>query len=64
MIDLRSDTVACPTPAMRRVMAMLAEMVCSNSFGGEGETNAQGLLQAEVLAAGGLEQVRALAPLS
>ncbi|MDZ7705655.1 MAG: methylenetetrahydrofolate--tRNA-(uracil(54)-C(5))-methyltransferase (FADH(2)-oxidizing) TrmFO [Trueperaceae bacterium] len=31
-----------------------AEMVCSNSFGGEGETNAKGLLQAEMLAAGGL----------
>ena len=31
-----------------------AEMVCSNSFGGEGETNAKGLLQAEMLLAGGL----------
>jgi methylenetetrahydrofolate--tRNA-(uracil-5-)-methyltransferase len=31
-----------------------AELVCSNSFGGEGETNAKGLLQAEMLAAGGL----------
>ena len=31
-----------------------AEMVCSNSFGGEGETNAKGLLQAEMLAAGGI----------
>ncbi len=31
-----------------------AEMVCSNSFGGEGESNAKGLLQAEMLAAGGL----------
>lgn len=31
-----------------------AEMVCSNSFGGESETNAKGLLQAEMLAAGGL----------
>ena len=31
-----------------------AEMVCSNSFGGEGETNAKGLLQAEMLAVGGL----------
>ena len=31
-----------------------AELVCSNSFGGEGESNAKGLLQAELLAAGGL----------
>ena len=31
-----------------------AELVCSNSFGGEGEANAKGLLQAEMLAAGGL----------
>lgn len=28
-----------------------AELVCSNSFGGEGESNAKGLLQAEMLAA-------------
>src|SRR5687768_17275100 len=31
-----------------------AELVCSNSFGGEGQNNAKGLLQAEMLAAGGL----------
>lgn len=31
-----------------------AELVCSNSFGGEGEANAKGLLQAEMLLAGGL----------
>jgi methylenetetrahydrofolate--tRNA-(uracil-5-)-methyltransferase len=31
-----------------------AELVCSNSFGGEAETNAKGLLQAEMLSAGGL----------
>lgn len=31
-----------------------AELVCSNSFGGEGETNAKGLLQAEMLLANGL----------
>ncbi len=31
-----------------------AELVCSNSFGGEGETNAKGLLQAEMLASNGL----------
>ena len=31
-----------------------AELVCSNSFGGEATNNAKGLLQAEMLAAGGL----------
>lgn len=31
-----------------------AEMVCSNSLGGEGESNAKGLLQAEMRAAGGV----------
>lgn len=31
-----------------------AELVCSNSFGGEGESNAKGLLQAEMLKAGGI----------
>ncbi len=31
-----------------------AEMVCSNSFGGEAENNAKGLLQAEMLAARGV----------
>ena len=31
-----------------------AELVCSNSFGGEGDTNAKGLLQAEMLKAGAL----------
>jgi methylenetetrahydrofolate--tRNA-(uracil-5-)-methyltransferase len=40
------------TPAHRT--GNFAEMVCSNSFGGEGESNAKGLLQAEMLAAGGL----------
>lgn len=30
-----------------------AEMVCSNSLGGEGESNAKGLLQAEMRSAGG-----------
>lgn len=34
--------------------ASFAELVCSNSFGGESETNAKGLLQAEMVAAGGL----------
>ncbi|WP_293177401.1 FAD-dependent oxidoreductase, partial [Oceanithermus sp.] len=32
----------------------LAELVCSNSLGGEAETNAKGLLQAELRAAGSL----------
>jgi methylenetetrahydrofolate--tRNA-(uracil-5-)-methyltransferase len=31
-----------------------AELVCSNSFGGEGTSNAKGLLQTEMLGAGGL----------
>ncbi len=31
-----------------------AELVCSNSLGGEGTNNAKGLLQAEMLAAGGV----------
>src|SRR5688500_15511674 len=31
-----------------------AELVCSNSFGGEGDTNAKCLLQAEMIKAGGL----------
>lgn len=34
--------------------ANFAELVCSNSFGGEGTTNAKGLLQAEMLTAGSL----------
>ena len=38
-----------------------AEMVCSNSFGGESETNAKGLLQAEMLAAGGIVMTSASA---
>ena len=40
------------TPAHRT--GSFAELVCSNSFGGEGETNAKGLLQAEMSAAQGL----------
>lgn len=38
-----------------------AEMVCSNSFGGEGASNAKGLLQAEMLAAGGVVMTSAVA---
>ena len=40
------------TPAHRS--GDFAELVCSNSFGGEGDTGAKGLLQAEMLSAGGL----------
>lgn len=40
------------TPAHRT--EKLAELVCSNSLGGEGPTNAKGLLQAELRAAGSL----------
>ncbi|WP_457637036.1 methylenetetrahydrofolate--tRNA-(uracil(54)-C(5))-methyltransferase (FADH(2)-oxidizing) TrmFO [Oceanithermus sp.] len=40
------------TPAHRS--AAFAELVCSNSLGGESETNAKGLLQAELRAAGSL----------
>lgn len=38
-----------------------AELVCSNSFGGEGRSNAKGLLQAEMLAAGGVVMRSAVA---
>lgn len=40
------------TPAHRG--GDFAELVCSNSFGGEAESNAKGLLQAEMLAAQGV----------
>ncbi len=40
------------TPAHRT--GSFAELVCSNSFGGEGESNAKGLLQREMVLAGGL----------
>lgn len=38
-----------------------AELVCSNSFGGESESNAKGLLQAEMTAARGVIMTNALA---
>lgn len=38
-----------------------AEMVCSNSFGGEARSNAKGLLQAEMSLAGGVVMTSALA---
>ncbi|HLU82038.1 MAG TPA: methylenetetrahydrofolate--tRNA-(uracil(54)-C(5))-methyltransferase (FADH(2)-oxidizing) TrmFO, partial [Trueperaceae bacterium] len=37
-----------------------AELVCSNSFGGEGRSNAKGLLQAEMTAATGVVMTQAL----
>lgn len=49
LYEMRPHTM---TPAHHT--GKFAELVCSNSFGGEGETNAKGLLQAELLAAGGL----------
>ena len=51
-VDLYEMRPAKMTPAHHT--DRFAEMVCSNSFGGEGETNAKGLLQAEMLLAGGL----------
>ena len=47
------------TPA--HVTGDFAEMVCSNSFGGEARNNAKGLLQAEMSAAGGIVMRSALA---
>lgn len=49
LYEMRPHTM---TPAHHT--GKFAELVCSNSFGGEGDTNAKGLLQAELLAAGGL----------
>ena len=51
-VDLFEMRPVKTTPAHRT--GSFAELVCSNSFGGEGETNAKGLLQREMLAAGGL----------
>ena len=51
-VDLYEMRPVKTTPAHRT--GSFAELVCSNSFGGEGETNAKGLLQREMLAAGGL----------
>jgi len=47
------------TPAHRT--GRFAELVCSNSLGGEAETNAKGLLQAELKAAGSLIMAAAAA---
>ena len=51
-VDLFEMRPATTTPAHRT--GNFAELVCSNSFGGEARSNAKGLLQAEMLAAGGL----------
>src|SRR5690625_734931 len=50
-VDLYEMRPVRMTPA--HVTEGFAEMVCSNSFGGEDASNAKGLLQAEMLAAGG-----------
>jgi len=51
-VDLYEMRPAKLTPA--HVTGDFAEMVCSNSFGGEARSNAKGLLQAEMLRAGGV----------
>ena len=51
-VDLFEMRPHATTPAHRT--DRFAEMVCSNSFGGEATNNAKGLLQAEMLAAGGV----------
>ena len=50
-VDLYEMRPVRSTPA--HATGSFAEMVCSNSLGGEGESNAKGLLQAEMRAAGG-----------
>jgi methylenetetrahydrofolate--tRNA-(uracil-5-)-methyltransferase len=51
-VDLWEQRPMRTTPAHRT--DRFAELVCSNSLGGEGESNAKGLLQAEMLALGGV----------
>jgi methylenetetrahydrofolate--tRNA-(uracil-5-)-methyltransferase len=51
-VDLWEQRPLRTTPAHRT--DRFAELVCSNSLGGEGESNAKGLLQAEMAAAGGV----------
>jgi methylenetetrahydrofolate--tRNA-(uracil-5-)-methyltransferase len=51
-VDLFEMRPRSMTPAHRT--DRFAELVCSNSFGSEGRSSAKGLLQAEMLAAGGL----------
>jgi methylenetetrahydrofolate--tRNA-(uracil-5-)-methyltransferase len=58
-VDLYEMRPVRMTPAHRT--EGFAEMVCSNSCGGEAASNAKGLLQAEMLAAGGVVMTSALA---
>jgi methylenetetrahydrofolate--tRNA-(uracil-5-)-methyltransferase len=58
-VDLFEMRPRTTTPAHRT--DRFAELVCSNSFGGEAVNNAKGLLQAEMLAAGGLVMSSAVA---
>lgn len=58
-VDLWEMRPAKLTPA--HSTGSFAEMVCSNSFGGEGRSNAKGLLQAEMLRAGGVVMTAASA---
>lgn len=58
-VDLYEMRPVKMTPAHRT--DSFAELVCSNSFGGKAETNAKGLLQAEMLIAGGLVMTSAQA---
>ncbi|MDF1523818.1 MAG: FAD-dependent oxidoreductase [Trueperaceae bacterium] len=51
-VDLYEQRPVKSTPAHHT--DRFAELVCSNSFGGEGANNAKGLLQAEMAAAGGV----------
>jgi methylenetetrahydrofolate--tRNA-(uracil-5-)-methyltransferase len=51
-VDLYEMRPSKTTPAHHT--GQFAELVCSNSFGGEARHHAKGLLQAEMLAAGGL----------
>ncbi|HZJ09316.1 MAG TPA: methylenetetrahydrofolate--tRNA-(uracil(54)-C(5))-methyltransferase (FADH(2)-oxidizing) TrmFO [Trueperaceae bacterium] len=58
-VDLHEMRPVKLTPA--HTTGEFAEMVCSNSFGGEARSNAKGLLQAEMTAAGGVVMGSALA---
>jgi methylenetetrahydrofolate--tRNA-(uracil-5-)-methyltransferase len=51
-VDLYEQRPVRMTPAHHT--DRFAELVCSNSLGGEGRSNAKGLMQAEMLAAGGV----------
>ena len=57
-VDLHEMRPTKLTPA--HASGDFAELVCSNSFGGEGKSNAKGLLQAEMTAAGGVIMTEAI----